>query len=210
MKKKKKKEKSVQINNLKWHSEWRSASPFPATVSCSQTGSLYISIREFVSGETLWSRWLFFFFFFSVRGSVGYVYSRGVTTGRDRGVGIGVCRSWPPACNDHLMDVVSLRSDVCQGRAARAEWRHGEDVSVYCTEKKLHFAHSYDTIRNQEEFPNAAPCSWCAVRLFGGKTSHGFNLFVRVIEIVILKCVSVQYVQYAAQSKALSWRSICL
>ena len=62
-KKKKKKEKSVQINNLKWHSEWRSASPFPATVSCSQTGSLYISIREFVSGETLWSRWLFFFFF---------------------------------------------------------------------------------------------------------------------------------------------------
>lgn len=76
MKKREKEEKSVQINNLKWHSKWRSASPFPATVSCSQTGSLYISIRELVSGETLWSRWLFFSS--SVRGSVGYVYSRGL------------------------------------------------------------------------------------------------------------------------------------
>lgn len=31
-----KKRKSVQINNLKWHSWWHSASPFLLTVSCSQ------------------------------------------------------------------------------------------------------------------------------------------------------------------------------
>lgn len=58
----KKGEKSVQINNLKWHSEWHSASTFPVTVSCSQTGLLYISMSELVLGETLWSTVLFSFF----------------------------------------------------------------------------------------------------------------------------------------------------
>lgn len=54
-----KKYKSVQINNLKWHSKRCSASPFSVTVSCHHTGSLYISIHKLVPGETLWSWWLF-------------------------------------------------------------------------------------------------------------------------------------------------------
>lgn len=68
----KKREKSIQINNLKWHSKWHSASPFPATVSCSQTGLLYVSMSELVPGETLWSRCLFFSM---RRGNGGYVHS---------------------------------------------------------------------------------------------------------------------------------------
>lgn len=104
----KKREKSIQINNLKWHSKWHSASPFPATVSCSQTGLLYVSMSKLVPGETLRSRCLFFQ---HEEGKRGLRAQHSVTAGRGRGVVTGVCRLWPPTCNDHLMDVV--RGQTC-------------------------------------------------------------------------------------------------
>lgn len=122
---KKKKHKSVQINNLKWHSEWHSASPFPVTVSCSQTGSLYISIHELVPGETLWSRWLFFFL--TVWGEVrGVCILHRVTAGRGRGVVIGECRSWPPTYNDHPMDVQAWGQMSVRGEQGKLSgWMEG-------------------------------------------------------------------------------------
>lgn len=119
-----KKGKTVQINNMKWQPKRRSASPFPVTASCSQAASLYISIHELVSRESLWSWWLFFSL---CKGKEGVCTQHRV---RGRGVVIGVCRLWPPTCNDHLMDVVCLRSTVCQSRAERG--RRQAEGPTYC------------------------------------------------------------------------------
>lgn len=126
--KKKKEEKSVQINNLKWHSKWHSASPFPVTVSCSQTGLLYISANELVPGGKHYEA---DDCFVQHEGKWGVRMQRRVSAGRRRGA-IGVCRLWPPTCNDHLMDVVSLRSNVCQRRTGKVEGNR-----VWRTVKKL-------------------------------------------------------------------------
>lgn len=61
----------------------------------------------------------FFFFFFHCEGKLRACVQHRVGAGRGRGVVIGVHRSRPQTCNDHLMNVVSLGSSVCQGRIGK-------------------------------------------------------------------------------------------
>lgn len=69
-------------------------------------------------------------------GKWGVRMQRRVSAGRRRGA-IGVCRLWPPTCNDHLMDVVSLRSNVCQGRTGKVEGNRVWRLSLlYCKKTK--------------------------------------------------------------------------
>lgn len=81
--------------------------------------------------------------FFSARGEVKGTYTAQGYCRKNKRCAECVSRLWPPTCNDHLMDVASLRSNVCrttgrvEGSRVVGHYALPGCLSLYCKKKTL-------------------------------------------------------------------------